>query len=183
MVRQSSAFDIEHPSVEVFRVPELTDPTAFHPALDGADAVISGLGPRRRKDAGVLQATTKTVLAALAATNVRRFVAVTAAPVIPPTKEDSWLNRKVLHPMVSTLLRDIYDDARAMEEDVRQSGLEWTIVRPPRLTDKPLTGRYRTAINANPPRGYTISRADVAHAMLAALENPATIRTAVGVAT
>src|SRR5207249_797666 len=107
---------------------------------------------------------------------------VTAAPVIPPASDDGWLHRRVLYPMITTLLPDIYEDARKMEEDVRRSGTRWTIVRPPRLTDKPLTGRYRTAIEANPPRAYTISRADVAHAMLAALEDPATIGKAIGVA-
>jgi hypothetical protein len=45
-----------------------------------------------------------------------------------------------------------------------------------------LTGTYRTSIGGNVPRGYAISRANVAHAMLAALDDPATLRQAVGVA-
>jgi hypothetical protein len=48
--------------------------------------------------------------------------------------------------------------------------------------DKPLTGRYRTALGANVARGLSISRADVAHLMLTALDQPATVRQAVGVA-
>lgn len=182
VVRAASTFDLDRPGLEVVRVPELTDPSALEPALDGTDAVISGIGPRSRKDTSVASSTTRVILAALEASRVRRFAAVSAAPVVPPAPGDSWINRSVMHPLISKVLRDIYADLVRMEDDIRRSGIDWTVVRPPRLTNKPLTGRYRTAINGNVPRGYTISRADVAHAMLALLADPATIRAAVGVA-
>src|SRR2546423_14267162 len=182
VARDSSTFDLDHPGLEVVRVPGLTDPAALAPALDGADAVISGVGPRRRKDVGIASTSNRVILAALEAAGIRRFVTVTAAPVIAPPADDSWLSRRVLHPLVPALLRDIYADYARMEEDIRHSATDWTIVRPPRLTDNPLSGRYRTAIDANPPRGYTIGRADVAHAMLAVLDDPATIGRGIGVA-
>ena len=182
VVRSSSGFDLDHPGLEVVRVAGLTDPAELEPALDGTDAVISGVGPRSRKDTGVASSTTRVILAALATTGVRRFAAVSAAPVIAPPADDGWLNRRILHPMISSLLRDVYADLARMEDDIRHSPTDWTVVRPPRLTNGPLTGRYRVAINANLAKGYTISRADVAHAMLAVLDDPATIRAAVGVA-
>jgi NAD(P)H-binding len=55
----------------------------------------------------------------------------------------------------------------AMEEIVRASGLDWTIVRPPSLTDKPFTGHYRTRRDLNLRRNFAVSRADVAHLILA----------------
>ncbi len=55
-------------------------------------------------------------------------------------------------------------------------------MRPPKLVNKTLTGRYRTVIGSNVARGSTISRADVAHAMLAAVGDPETIRRAIGIA-
>jgi hypothetical protein len=55
-------------------------------------------------------------------------------------------------------------------------------VRPPKLVNKRLTGKYRTIVGGNVPRGYAISRADVADAMLAVLDDPATLGQAVGVA-
>ena len=48
--------------------------------------------------------------------------------------------------------------------------------------NKPLTGEYRSVVGANVPRGYAISRADVAHLMLAVLDNQATVRQAIGIA-
>jgi len=69
-----------------------------------------------------------------------------------------------------------------MEDVLRDSGLDWTAVRPPKLTDKPLTATYRTAIGRNIPGGWSISRADVAQCMLRVLEQPETFRQAVGLA-
>jgi uncharacterized protein YbjT (DUF2867 family) len=69
-----------------------------------------------------------------------------------------------------------------MEGLLCDSGLDWTVVRPPRLTDRPLTGAYRTATGRNLRRGFLVSRADVAHLMLRVLDQPQTIGQAVGVA-
>jgi uncharacterized protein YbjT (DUF2867 family) len=69
-----------------------------------------------------------------------------------------------------------------MEDALRASDLDWTIFRPPRLTNGPLTGSYRTALGQNLRGGALISRADVAHEMLAALGQPATIRHEIGIA-
>ncbi|HEX6336916.1 MAG TPA: NAD(P)H-binding protein [Jiangellaceae bacterium] len=85
-------------------------------------------------------------------------------------------------PLVSSILRPVYEDLREVENDLALSDTEWTVVRPPRLVNRDVTGRYRTAIGANVPRAGTISRADVAHAMLAMINDPATHRRAVGVA-
>jgi putative NADH-flavin reductase len=68
------------------------------------------------------------------------------------------------------------------EDILHDSGLDWTVVRPPRLTDKPLTGTYRTAHGQNLRRGLLISRADVAHHMLHVLDQPETIKQVIGIA-
>ena len=55
-------------------------------------------------------------------------------------------------------------------------------MRPPRLTDKPVTGTYRTAYGQNVRRGIFVSRADVAHYILHALDQPETFQRTVGIA-
>jgi len=57
-------------------------------------------------------------------------------------------------------------DASAMEQVFEQSGLDWTIARPPKLTNKPYTGDYRSREEHLPPLGFSISRADVADFMI-----------------
>jgi putative NADH-flavin reductase len=164
------------------------DAAALESAIGGADAVLSCLGPT-----GVIARGTRSVVDAMAATGVRRIVVVSAAPVgtvaspgrpRPPRHDpgDGVVMRYVLNPMIKKVLRAHYADTALMEDVLRDSGLDWTSVRPPRLTDKDLTGHYRTAIDQNLRRGVLISRADVAHFMLRALDRPETIRRAVGVA-
>jgi uncharacterized protein YbjT (DUF2867 family) len=182
VVRDPARLPLSHSALEVVTAATLSDPELLRPALEGADAAISGVGPRGRKDGPVASTATRGILRALADTGVRRFVAVSAAPVGPVPADDSWLNRRVLMPFVSALLRDTYADLGAMEDDIRRSTTEWTVVRPPKFTNKPTTGRYRMTIGGNVPRGYAIGRGDVAHALLAVLADPATVRQPVGIA-
>jgi uncharacterized protein YbjT (DUF2867 family) len=76
----------------------------------------------------------------------------------------------------------VYDDLALMEDILRGSGLDWTVIRPPQLTDKPPTGTYRTAFGQNLRGGLSVPRADVAHLMLAAISQPDTIRQVIGIA-
>ena len=182
VVRASSSYQVEDPSLEVFRVPGLTEAGPLLEAVDGSEAVISGVGPRGRKDGPVASGSTRSILAALSETGVRRFVAVSAAPLGPAAPDESFLNRRLLLPMIDAFAADVYADLRVMEADIVGSDTDWTIVRPPKLTNKALTGTYRTTVGGTVSRGYSISRADVAHLMLAVLDDPATIDQPVGVA-
>ncbi|MFE7269240.1 NAD(P)-dependent oxidoreductase [Streptomyces sp. NPDC057623] len=166
--------------LEVFRA-DLTDPGALRPAVAGRDAVLSGLGARNRGDAGVAARLTRTVLAALEAEEVRRLMVVSAAPVGPEPEGEGLLDRAV-RGVVSAVLKDIYADLREMEAAVARSAVDWTVVRPPRLQDKPLTGGYRAVVGGFPLRGRFIGRADVAHAMLGMVGDAATVKQGVGVA-
>lgn len=172
VVRQSSRFDLEHPSLEVFRVPGLEDAEVLRPALDGSAAVVSGVGARGRKDGPVASGSTHSILAAMSAVGVGRLVAVSALPLGPVPADESFLNRRVLLPLINAFAADVYADLRLMEAEIMSSPTEWTIVRPPKLTDKALTGRYRVGIGTTVARTYNVSRADVAHLMLAALADP-----------
>ncbi|MDT3438071.1 MULTISPECIES: NAD(P)-dependent oxidoreductase [unclassified Pseudofrankia] len=169
------------------------DPTALATALAGADAVLSGLGARGKKDAGVAWRGTTAIASAMRASGVRRIVVVSAAPIgqvpspgrpRPPRHDagDGFFTRFLLSPGIRTVLRAHYADLARMEEVLRDSDLDWTVVRPPRLTDGPLTTTYRTALDRNLRGGVAVSRADVAHCMLRALDEPQTVEHTVGVA-
>jgi uncharacterized protein YbjT (DUF2867 family) len=90
--------------------------------------------------------------------------------------------RNLTYPILRSAFGEIYADLARMEDLLRDSDLDWTAVRPPRLTDKPLTGTYRTAYGQNVRHGLFISRADVAHYMLRALGEPETFGQTVGIA-
>ncbi|MFF4112099.1 NAD(P)-dependent oxidoreductase [Streptomyces sp. NPDC001714] len=179
VVRAPARLTVTGSGLEVVRA-DLTDPEVIRPALTGRNAVLSGLGPRGRRDAGVAARLTRTVLAAMDAEAVRRLLVVSAAPV-GPEPDDGLLDR-TMRGLVSTVLKPVYDDLREMEAELARSGTDWTSVRPPRLQDKPLTGTYRTVVGGFPRKGRFIARADVAHAMLAMIEDAGTVKQGVGVA-
>jgi putative NADH-flavin reductase len=169
----------EHgPAVRVHVIPDLADTAAVRDAVAGADAVLSAIGPRSRADAPVAAPATRDILAA----QPGRLVVISAAPVAPPEPEDSFVSRRIALPIVGRVLRPVYDDLRAMEEALVASDTEWTALRPPMLTNGPATGRYRTRVGGAVPRGFRVSRADLAAAMLESLGRPETVREPVGVA-
>ncbi|MFB6838844.1 NAD(P)-dependent oxidoreductase [Streptomyces sp. NPDC056361] len=165
----------------VVRQTDLSDPDALCEAVTGRDAVLSGLGARSRADAGVAARLTRSVLTAMEVEGVRRLLVVSAAPLGPVPDGQALLDKAVLA-IINSVLKDVYADLRVMESDLAASSADWTSVRPPKLTDKRLTGRYRTVVGGTPPRGRSLARADVAHAMLAMIDDRATVRQGVGVA-
>lgn len=157
-------------------------------AVDAADAVLSALGPRSKADARARVVTrgVKAIIRSMKDTGARRLVVISAVPVAtvpsparpaPPRSDpaDGLFMRHVLNPVVKAAFRDTYDDLAEMEDAIRDSGLDWTIVRPPRLVDKPLSGTYRTESEHNVRGGRSIARADLAHYMLRAAMDPAAI--------
>ena len=169
------------------------DPAALESAVAGADAVLSGLGPHSNADAGIAAQGTLAIVAAMKITGVRRIVAVSAAPVStvptpgrphPPKHDpgDGFYMRHLFSHVASAMFGKVYADLARMEDILAGSGLDWTVVRPPQLTGKPLTGTYRTAYGQNIRGGWSVPRADVAHLMLHVLGQPETIRRAIGIA-
>ncbi|GAA2392401.1 SDR family oxidoreductase [Streptomyces glaucosporus] len=163
---------------------DVTDAKALRPAVEGRDAVLSALGAGGNKQARafpVASRGTRAALGAMESCGVRRLVVVSAAPVGPAPEGDS-LSGRLAHAVLRRALSAVYADLAAMEEALRNSSAEWTVLRPPQLVDKPLTGRYERVPGGAVPRRHRIARADLAHAMLAALDDPATVRQVLGVA-
>jgi putative NADH-flavin reductase len=158
-------------------------PASLRQAIAGADAVLSALGSRAgNRPTTVYSAGTAAALTAMRETGVRRFVGISAAPVAPD-EQKNLLERRVVHPLLHRFFGGGYDDMRRMEELLAASDRDWTVFRPPRLTDKPATGSYRTAVDRRLPRAWTVPRADLAAAMLAAVHDGALVRHAVAIAT
>jgi putative NADH-flavin reductase len=158
---------------------DLLNSADMEQALKGHDAVVSGFGPRfpvSKADAHLLQQFATALTTAMLYTGVRRAVVESVAflfkdSIIPP----AYILGKLLFP-------SIVADASAMEKIFETSGLDWTMVRPPELTNKPYTGKYRVREGHLPRFGFKICRADVADYMIKAAENHYAIHKIVGVA-
>jgi putative NADH-flavin reductase len=127
------------------------------------------------------------------ATGVRRIVVVSAASVgtvaspgrpNPPRHNpgDGFFMRYLAAPLAKAAFRRHYADLALMEDVLRDSDPDWTVIRPPRLLNGRPTGRYRTAYGQNVRAGMFISRADVAHHMLDVLDRPETIHRVIAIA-
>src|SRR5436190_12082405 len=147
---------------------DVMDPASITPAVAGADAVISAVGPRGTGPTTVIQDSVRSIIQAMQKTGTRRLLEVSGS--IADDKGESPYLRYLLKPIARrTFLRHVCADMRIGEDEIRDSNLDWTIFRPPSLTGKPATGTYRTAIDRNLPHGFTISRADLAACMLTLL--------------
>ena len=169
------------------------DPACLRSAVEGADAVLSGLGARSAAEAGVASRGTRAIVQAMEATGGRRIVVVSAASVgtvaspgrpNPPRHNpgDGFFMRHLAAPLAKAAFRAHYADLALMEDLLRDSDLDWTVSRPPRLLNRRLRRQYRTAYGQNVRRGMFIARADVARHMLEVIERPETFRRDIGIA-
>jgi uncharacterized protein YbjT (DUF2867 family) len=158
----------------------LDDRAAVLQAVTNADAVVDALGVRVTGPTTFRADTARVVTAAMRDAGVRRLVAVSASGA--HTTGDSLPIRLLVKPVLGQFLRHQFADMLAMEEVVRASGLDWTIVLPPRLTDRPATGRIRRRVGGNVRGSYTMTREDLATAVLQAITDVEVRGTALSVA-
>ncbi|MFD6886605.1 NAD(P)-dependent oxidoreductase [Streptomyces sp. NPDC059957] len=186
VVRDPARLDVPaHERLRVAVVRDLSDEDALVPVLEGQEAVVSALGPTSNKQARltpVAGPALRSIVSAMDRAGVSRLSAVSAAPVGPQSPRDGALTRVVVYPLLRRALRDVYADLTVMEAAIAASRTQWTVIRPPRLLNRPFTGAYRRAVDANVPGGKVIARADVADALLTALSDPSTSGHAIGVA-
>jgi putative NADH-flavin reductase len=151
---------------------------AMSRALAGHDAVLSTLGPRGLARNTITSDSALATIAAMRSAGIDRLLVVGVAALFPDIGMLGHLLR-------NTLLHNIADDSAEMERIVKASGLDWTIVRPPRLTNGPRREHYGVADDRLPNGAggnATIGRADVAHFMLDEVEQPGHMRRVVGIA-
>ena len=142
-------------------------PSSVEETVAGADAVLSALGHTKTSPKDVQARGTENIVAAMKEHGARRLVSLTGAGVKDPGDRPKLVDR-VFSGLLKVLQRDVLEDAERHAEIIKGSGLDWTIVRAPRLTNGPATGEYRVGpVGEN--SGIKISRADVAGFMLRAL--------------
>lgn len=148
-------------------------------AIAGHDAVLSAFGPRlpiAKTEAHLLRDFASALVAAAKQAQAPRIVVVSTAflfrdAILPPA-----------HLFGRLFFPGVVADATDMENVLTGSGLDWTIVRPPQLNDKPRTGKYRIREGHLPAFGFSICRADVADFMIQIAETGSFVRGIAGAA-
>ena len=148
------------------------DESQLFDAMQNHDAVLSTLGPREVfKPGSMLHDSAVATTRAMKRSEVKRLVVLSAAAHFPGIP-----NR-----IASFIMRNHMRDSLAMEEIVQASGLDWTIARPPRLTQEQYS-TYRSREGAAPKMGFTLARKAVAAFMLDAIEQEKHFHKIVGIA-
>lgn len=176
MMRDKSIFD-DHPHKRLkLRQGDVLTRKIVEGACVGQDAVCMTIGMvPSSKPVKLFSEGTRNVLDGMQKAGVKRLLAVTGIGAGDSEGHGGFFYDKVTRPV---LLRHIYDDKNRQEELIRDSGCDWTIVRPALLTRTAMTGDYRVLTDLTDITARKISRADVAHFMLGELEHPAYIHQA-----
>ncbi len=157
--------DIEHPSLQLVRG-DVLDPAAVEGAVGGQDAVFCAIGAGAERTT-LREDGTRNIVQAMEKTGVKRLICQSSLGVGDSRANLPFFTKYIVVPF---FLRHAFADHERQEAVVKQSALDWTIVRPPHLKDGPRTGAYRHGFTTSDKgiKGH-ISRADVADFMLSQL--------------
>jgi putative NADH-flavin reductase len=160
--RSAASIPIDDPKLEKFAGDALSKANVTA-AMQGVDAVIQSLGVASVRDlifgTTLFSDSTKLLISSMKDAGVKRLIAVTGAGAGDSRGRISPLYDYLAFPL---LLQRVYSDKDIAEDAIIRSELEWTIVRPGLLTNRPLTGRWIALAEKKDWRGGFISRADVA---------------------
>lgn len=179
LVRNPAAFTLEHSNLVIIQG-DVMEKETFAKAMEGKDAVISALGNRSTKPTTLYSTGMKNIIASMQENGVKRIICITAGALYTNPKMGFFI-RLLTKVVLQRILKEPYADMRLMEKEIQQTNLDYTIMRPPMLKDKPMKAKYRTAVNGHITRPFSIARADVAHYMLNHLDDRQTFKSIVEV--
>jgi putative NADH-flavin reductase len=180
VVRNPDSLGLSHPKLAIKKA-DVMKPDSLEDILKKDDVVISAIGKNSTGETTLYSQGDRHILQAMMHAGASRFFAISAGGLeVNPTHNLllRWATKNILQ----RVLKNMYADLIRMEHVVKGSDLNWTLMRPPRLTDGAAKGNYRFSINDFVKNGQQISRADVAGFMLNNLDNLDTFRKTVELA-
>lgn len=162
-VRSPEKFSLKHPNLIVFKGNSM-DADTVEKAVAGQDAVISALGPTRPPVPGMMETAAKNIVAAMKKHGVLRLISTTGAGVRQP-EDRPKLSDHVIGALLNLLAKSVVLDSAANVRVIQNSGLDWTVVRFPRLVDGEHTGKAHPGY-VNRVSSTKLSRADAADLVL-----------------
>ena len=164
-VRDPARLAIENENL-TFVTGDVFDPSSVAKAVEGQDSVICALGAGSELKKTTVRTTgTINIISSMQKNSIKRLIVVTAMGV-----GESWDTLSLFNKLFfATLLKSSREDHETQEVAVKESGLDWTIVRPSGLTETPRTGIYDVGENILATTSK-IARADIADLILKELE-------------
>jgi putative NADH-flavin reductase len=160
---------------------DVLDAAAVDVAVAGQDAVIDALGGKTPWRVTTMETSAAhNIVGAMRRNGVRRLLKISVVGAGESVKNAGFFNE---HLLMRTFLRGLLVDKAGMEAEIEGSNLDWTLVRPPMLTDSEKTGVNRVLSTEGGEKAHKIGRADLAVFMVQQLESSRYVRQAVTVTT
>ena len=160
-VRTSSKVKIKHPQLSIVQGDVLVDQDTLSEAIRGKDAVLIALGDGAK--GGIRAQGTQNIIGAMEKVGVKRLICQSTLGAGESFQNLNWLWRFIFR----VPLRKALADHEQQEKYVKESNLDWTIVRPAAFTDGKRSGSYLEGFKSTAKNiKLKISRADVADFML-----------------
>jgi putative NADH-flavin reductase len=172
--RHPGKLEIEHERLRVVEG-DVQSPADVEKAVQGQDAVVSGLGPTPSSADDVMSTGARHIVEVMEELGVDRLVWLTGAGIQVEGDEKSLL-RDAIQGMIKLFSPGVLEDSARAFEVIQESDLDWTVVRVPRLKEGSGEGGYRATFK--PPGPRAIARGDVAAFMLEQLEDEEYVRRA-----
>lgn len=164
LVRDPARLTVRTDGVRVV-VGDVADRRAVDEAVAGAEVVLSLFGHVKGSSPTVQTDGTRNIVAAMQAHGVSRVISLSGGGV-PAPGDRPKLADNVIRMLMRMVARTMLSDAVAHVGVLRDSGLDWTVVRAPRLTEAPGTGRFRVGM-VGVDASTSISRDDLADFLVA----------------
>lgn len=175
-LRDPVRLGLAHANLEVI-VGDARDPAAVDAAVADADAVVSALGSTRKEKDPVFSAAIKLIIGAMSAHGCKPVSVISAQGVGSEPDDGLVLPLRIFRALLGEPIRDM----RRMEDRLKASDLDWTIVRPGGLNNEPL-GSYDVVEGNAIKGGGRTRRADLADALVRAVTERCWPRQAVSIA-
>ena len=177
ILRRPDTFPIRHEQLRVISG-DVLDPSGYENTFFGMDLIISCLGSRSREATTVYSQGVSNIIRAMKKVDMDRIICLSAGGVeIDP--HASFLKKFLMKNILQKIFKYSFSDMLLMEKILQESGLNWTIIRPPRLVNGDKTGKYRTSINEFIPKMSSLNRADLADYILHHLDDEKTFKSKV----
>ena len=162
IARKPAKMNFKNDKLEIIEG-DVLENSVLEKAIHGNDVVLSALGRGNSlKSGNLISSVMDLLIPAMQKNNVSRIIFLSAFGVGESFRQASWLQKIAFR----FPFKDIYADKLKGETLLKQSNLNWTLVYPVLLTDKPFTGRYSVVERTNMKGFPSVSRADVADFML-----------------
>jgi putative NADH-flavin reductase len=166
--RNPAALDLKHEKLRTAQGDALK-PESVAAAIAGHDAVVCTIGPRKgTPPAGIISGAVHNIVLGMKQQNVKRLVFETG--IMMGGGPGLGVLGKGMLSAFRVINGALYKDATAANREIKESGLDWTIVRAPLLAHTPATGKYRVGKELDVSLTRSVSHADVAELLVKVID-------------